>query len=286
VLKPGDDVPSNVVSWLKLAPNLGFLPAVIAHGEDRRCMHDPYTVAPARAARKATLRVSDTMFNGSLLQKLQTKGLLAIHGAVETAGTQDIAEIMRKGVMFMEKEGKLYWAVPESRITDTIEALDKLIQLFSMTEGVPIDDLNPLSSKGTSAEEARRRAAPLNSLCAELSDTSEQDEGELLLRGAALLEWADKGEVDLDAVRAQVTARVVLPPPIMPGNEYQDAQTDQILLQMGARSPAYVAQRWNMRDTTEELELREAAIQQRLDAGLASAQVTETIQSATAPAAA
>lgn len=254
VLKANEDVPAGCSSWIKIAEGLGFLPAVIAHGEDRRCMGDPYTVPPARDSRKVTLRVADTTFNGSLLQKLQTKGLLAIHGAVETAGTQDLAEIMRKGVMFVEKEGKIYWAVPESRIGDTLEMLDKLIQMFSITTGVPLDDLNPLSAKGTSAEEARRRAAPLNSLCAELSDTAEQDEVELMIRGTALLEWADKKEVDLDAVRETVKAQVVLPPPVMPGNELQDAQVDQILIQLGVREPEDLALRWNMRADPDKVD--------------------------------
>lgn len=238
------DVPEPGKSFVKIT-NRGFFPGVVAHGETRgrRCA---YSEPPFKDAVKFTVAASDIMFNGRLLQKMQTKGLLWIAGQLELNASMDPAEMMKQGFVFTDSDGKVQFLSPESNISGTLEILAELIEIYSVTHAIPVDDLNPTSSKGTSAEEAQRRAEPHLSLTREFAEMAIADEQELVVRATAELEWiGSRGPVDLDDVRDVVETEIALVPPMRPLQSLEDANVSLAGFDRGIFLPEDMAVLWH-----------------------------------------
>lgn len=238
-----EDVPVNR-SYV-LVTDYGFFPGVIAHADSRRSRHQTYSEPGMRDAVRFTVRATDIMFNGSLLQKVQTKGIMAISGNIEGA-TQNISEMMRQGLLHLATDGRIQFVTPDSNIGDTLALLDRLIEVFSVVHAIPVDDLNPTSSKGTSAEEAQRRAEPHLSMTRELADVAMLDEKELILRATGMRHWLERGgPVDIEQLREEVDTEINLQPPLKPLGSPGDAQIAVMGADQGAILPEDLAQIWN-----------------------------------------
>jgi len=244
VVDRGEDIPQRG-GYIYLR-DMGFLPAVVAHATMRRNRQCPYSVPGVRDAKRFTVRATDTLFNGSLLQKVQTKGLLAINGTVDQQ-TMDFAEMIRQGVIYLDAEGKVQWITPGTNIGDTIMLLDKLIDCYSVVAAMPLDNLNPTSAKGMSAEAADRLEQPNKSLTGELATVATLDEEELVLIKTAVVRWMNTGKpVDLDELEEEVETDISLHPPLKPLTSQEDAQISQIGHDLGTILDEDNARAWNL----------------------------------------
>lgn len=260
----GDSIPEGATSYF-VAADFGFLPAVVAHAE-RRSSGGLYSQPPFKNAPKFTVRASDTLFNGGLLQKLQTKGLLVLAG-LKPEDFENLPAAMREGFLSLTDGGRAQWIVPESRIADTLELLDRLIEVYSVTSAIPVDELNPTSSKGTSAEEAARRSAPLRNMAAEYAEAAELDEADLVLRATALRRWAETGQkIDLDVFADEVETEVRISSRLRPRESQSDAQILQIGYELGAILPEDAAEAWNPGAGEDKLARVVASMEERREA--------------------
>lgn len=280
----GDDAPAG--SYVRTT-NMGFLPAVIAHGESRRNKRSPYSNPPFRGAIKFTVRATDTLFNGSLLQKLQTKGILVVNGVMEDQ-TMDLPEMMRQGLIYIDKDGGAQFLIPQSNIGDTLSLLDRMIEVYSVVHAIPVDDLNPTSGKGTSAEEATRRAEPYLSLTREFTETATLDEQELVVRATGVLRWMDTaqpGPVDIDDLRDEVETDISLQPPLKPLTSQSDAHIAEVGARLGTILPEDQARMWN--DHANAGKIKDVvANMEKIEAAAKAAQVAKTAPPQTPGAAA
>jgi hypothetical protein len=247
-----DDVPQWARSVVQVT-DFGFLPAQVGFGEERTHRGKKYGVSLVREMVKASVRASDALFNASMYQKLYTRAILWVKGMIEkNPQGDDLMEIYRGFLNLDSDKGGVGYAVPESRMGDILDLYKTLIMTSAVVTGIPLDDVSPQWMQDQSAEAARRRAQPLTSLAAELKETSEQDEQDLVVKGTALLEWRDGRRVDLDELEDRVATDIALAGTVNPIGDTERGSNTIQLMGAGLLSDEDAVADWNPRKGVKE----------------------------------
>lgn len=171
---------------------IGFLPAVVAYGRDRRHEGNQYGGSLIGGVADASIRITNNEVNLELLRDRQTQALLVVTGEPSRTSTDDQAS-KGKYIQFPRDGGDAHYETPESRIEAVIELTKRFAADAAIASGLPLDTFLPelISGQDASATAARIRAFPLQQRMTRLvADWESVEEEAAVLVAAVALESA------------------------------------------------------------------------------------------------
>lgn len=253
----------------------GFLPANIGYGEDLRPMGKIHGGSLAKDAVKPAIRATDTMFNGALMGKIQTRALLVLKGLLDQQNV-NFQEMMKMGIIMVDENGSASYAIPDSKIGDMLSLLDKVVEIVSLVVGVPTYDLSPGRYQQESAESARRQQLSLTTQTHELVEAVIEDEQDIVLRATAMLRYSKTGEpVDLAELAKEVETRIEIEPMIDLVSSSERVANAVSLLKNRLRTAEEIVYLFNPKMTAEEAEQRAALVEEVLVSGGKEGQILQ-----------
>lgn len=258
---------NGAVEWT--AQDMGFLPASIGYGIDRRHRGELYGMSMVREASPFSLRISDATLNLALLQKFYTRCLLAVSGSVEDMDLSGAFDL--HGLANLGPDGKLQYISPDAKFTETIEVISNYIGLLCTILGLPRDAFDSqIAPNGDSAESARLRSMPLTSQARFSIEEWRQVECDVLLRRAGVAAWKKKREpVDLAELRKTVKFDVQIAAASVPESFAEEVSSWTQLLTAGGKTACDFARHFNPTKSDAAIEEMERTIEARAAAAAA-----------------
>jgi hypothetical protein len=194
---------------------LGWLPAVMAYGRDRRHEGEPYGGSLVHGVAEAAIRVTNNEVNLELLRDRQTQALLVVQGEpVRTSADDQGAQ--GKYAQFPRDGGDARYETPESRIEAVIELTKRFCADAAVSSGLPLDTFLPelIAGSDASATAARIRAFPLQQRMVRLVEdwTAVEEEALVVLAAVAMAETGELAGENREELRRLVMPVVSISP--------------------------------------------------------------------------
>lgn len=237
--------------------NFGILPVSIWYGEDELEEGNPHGRSRVGEAVDMSISVTDVHFNIRIMQKLQTRSLLVIKGKVESS--KQAANLGPTGGIEVEEGGDAKFIHPEPKIDETIKIIRTQVGLLATELSIPQDVLDAtITEAAQAAESARIRAIPLIQEADLLAKEWQDDERQLILMGAAMLEFnrAEGGNViKMADIRRRVKVDVEIEPDVVPATKNEKVANGIALRGARIRSAEDTVREFN--PTKSETEIAE-----------------------------
>jgi hypothetical protein len=233
----------------------GFFPGAVAFGEDSRpegSCDGHSLVADHPAFARA---VSQKKLRESIINALQSRGLLYVIGQLEQGSSLSNA-LTPDGYAHLKAQGQIGYATPNVNFEAMRQIVRGDISLLATISRQPLDVLDAsLIGDNQSAEGARLRNLSFAGATNELAEDFTGYFGDLALKTMAMVEYSKKeSPVDLLALEETAQISVRLKPAVVPESRVEAANTDIALNKCGALSDSDFAEKWNDDKSPDEIQ--------------------------------
>lgn len=212
---------------------IGVVPAVIFYGEDQRAYGEAHGDSLVSSGAKYSSVVSRLLLNMVELVLTFTDPKGVLKGVVTNPD-----EAMDKGaIMALDQAGSFNYESPDTNFRDLSDTITAYLTYYCISEGIPLDALNPSSvPENQSATSARLRNQPLSVTINRLIEEQVAREAHALAIVAALYQFLDtKVDVTFPDVVSKFRASIMIQASGNPESQAEEAQSWQVLLSMGAK---------------------------------------------------
>lgn len=255
---------------------LGVVPVAVFYGEDQRQYGEIEGDSLVGSGARYSSVVSRLMLNMIELVLTFTDPKPILKGSATNR-----EEAMDKGaVMEIDENGDFVYRSPETNFRDLSDTITTYLTYFCISEGIPLDALNPASvPENQSATSARLRNQPLAVTISRLVEEQISREPAGLAIVAALYQAIDlmnspeavSQDVDFEDIRNRFRANVLIEPSGSPESAVEEAAMWQQLIHMGAKELSDAIRRYN--PTASETE-----IARRIDSFIAARDAQQNLQ--------
>jgi hypothetical protein len=234
--------------------NFGWLPVAIAYGQSRIHRGEKYGLPLVSDAADWSVRITDTAFNASIIQKLETRSTLVITGDEEEV---DASSGWGPGKdMKLRQDADAKYISPEAKLKETIDIMKQFMGLLATANSVPQDVFDAtLTESVSSAEAARIRAIPLVQRAKQLVPTWRANEHKLITASCGMVEFIDgdqSKEIDYIRLKRAVKTDIQITPNIIPLSMNEEVQNAIALGTAGYKTRTDLIRQFNpMKDDAQ-----------------------------------
>lgn len=215
---------------------LGIVPAVICYGEDTRMYGEVRGRSLVKSAPQFSTVVSRLLLNQVALIMNYVRPQAVASGEVKNENTEEAFEA--KGVLEMSADGKFMFVTPDTNFQDLTKTIDSYKANYCISEGVPLDALDPANMpENQSATSARLRNQPMSVTINRLVEEQKTNEVRALTIVAALYQMIETQEpVTFSDVSRRFNCSVQIEPAGSPESLSELAAAWAQLIALGAKT--------------------------------------------------
>lgn len=264
---------------------LGICPAVVAYGEDERMFGNVDGRGLVNSSVQYSIVVSRLLLNQVALIMNYVRPQAVAKGQILNPEEAFEAD----GVAEMEPGSDFLFVTPDTNFNDLSKTIDAYKSYFCISEGVPLDALDPSNiPENQSATSARLRNQPLSVTINRLVEEQKTNEIRALTIIGAIYHWLEKREaagaaeadvvtIDFADFASKFNATVSMEPSGNPESYAEEVNAWKVLYDMGAKTPEDVVRHFNPN-------LSETEVRRRVkDIEAADEQARQTFERGQAP---